>query len=471
MTIKLKNIITYKTKDDVWQVAQSALGKTLRDFIPVEEIEGIEKKLANYATSRKGYFGELAEEFVFGLPRNAQSEADFKLAGVELKTTPIKRHPARTYIAKERLVFSMIDYRTIINETWAESSFLKKNKCILLMLYLYLCEKLIIDYKFKFVHFLDLLNDISEMDIRQIQHDWESIVTKIRNGQAHLLSEGDTFYLGACTKGAKGTQRRFQPNSTIPAKPRAFSLKQSYVNALIQRFLKKEKDLKSIHISKTTQTIEETILSKFALYLGLTDREICKRNAWKLSRKHKGYKRQLANYILTSNGASQIVELEKANITMRAITLEPNGMLRESISFPTFDYGDLCETPWYKEGDVDHDSVLADFHAQLEEKKFLFVIFQKMKGSKDIVLKKAMYWNFPAQDMAEAQRVYEKAQRCVALGRYAEMPKISESLVAHVRPHGRNALDTMLTPQGTREIKRCFWLNAKYIQKVVEGNR
>ena len=88
---------SYRTKDDVLQVAQLTLGKTLRDFIPATHIQRIESELRKYKNSRKGYFGELTEEFVFGLPRNIRSEADFKLAGVELKTTPIKESKRKTY--------------------------------------------------------------------------------------------------------------------------------------------------------------------------------------------------------------------------------------------------------------------------------------------------------------------------------------------------------------------------------------
>jgi DNA mismatch repair protein MutH len=34
------------------------------------------------------------------------------------------------------------------------------------------------------------------------EEDWEKIVNKIKKGNAHNLSEGDTMYLGACTKGS-----------------------------------------------------------------------------------------------------------------------------------------------------------------------------------------------------------------------------------------------------------------------------
>jgi DNA mismatch repair protein MutH len=143
--------------------------------------------------------------------------------------------------------------------------------------------------------------------------------------------------------------------------------------------------------------------------------------------------------------------------------LESSGTLRESISFPAFDYKDLATQVWY-DGD---EEMMADFHFELETKKFLFVVFQKQKSSSDIVLRKTVFWNFPMKDIGEAENVWQKTVDCINDGRYNELPSMNDSYVAHVRPHGRNAKDTAETPQGTKEMKRCFWLNAKYIQKAV----
>ena len=72
------------------------------------------------------------------------------------------------------------------------------------------------------------------------------------------------------------------------------------------------------------------------------------------------------------------------------------------------------------------------------------------------------------KDISEAESVWQKTIDCINEGRYEDLPKISESAVAHVRPHGKNSQDTIITPQGTMEMKKCFWLNAKYIQKTLE---
>ena len=457
----------YKTKEEVYIVAEKALHKTLREIIPTDELAATEAKLLEYGSKRKGFFGDLVEKYIFGMENNGRAEADFLVAGVELKTTPLKKHPQKLYVSKERLVFSMIDYDKVVKENWETSSFLEKNSLLLLMFYLYLKEKSILDYEFKFVHLLDLLKDISAQDVAQIKKDWEFIVAKIDRGEAHLLSEGDTYYLGACTKAKNSSVVREQPQSRIPAKPRAFSLKQTYLNYIIQRnLLGREVEAVSIFTGVTAiATVDDVIKAKFNKYLGKTGREIATMLNWETELKSKSFKRLLANRILTGTGSNEIAELEKANITLRVITLEPSGSLKESISFPAFDYKDLVTQVWYDE----NEETMSDFHAQLEMNKFLFVVFQKVKGSTDIVLKKIKFWNFPMSDLGEVERIFEKTKDCINEGRYSDLPKISESVVAHVRPHGADSSDTAETPQHTQEMKRCFWLNAKYIQKAIES--
>ena len=52
---------------------------------------------------------------------------------------------------------------------------------------------------------------------------------------------------------------------------------------------------------------------------------------------------------------------------------------------------------------------------------------------------------------------------------YEDLPKMKDSSIVHVRPHGKDSSDTVETPQGTKEMKKCFWLNAKYIEKAIEN--
>lgn len=479
----------YQTKEEVLEQSKIILGKSLRQIAPFEEIENLERKIYEYKNKRKGYLGELIEWYVFGKKPDGLNQADFNIAGVELKATPIKKHKTNTYASKERLVFSMIDYDEVVKEEWKSSSFLKKNKIILLMFYLWIQGQSLLDYEFKFIHLLDLLNDLSEQDVFQIQKDWEYIVAKIKRGEAHLLSEGDTYYLGACTKAANSSVVRDQPMNRLPAKPRAFSFKQQYINYLIQtKLLGKKINTDSIFVKqRRIETVEDVVKEKFSYFIGKTDKEILSKLNSDLKNKSKGYKRLIVNRILGVN-SNNIEELEKANITLKVITLEHSGILKESISFPAFNYKDLVTQVWYD----DKEEIMSDFHAQLETKKFLFVVFQKQKDLESIVLNKAFFWNFPIKDIGAAKDVWEKTVSLINEGKIVKnikvqkdgkekretyFPGISYNGVAHVRPHGANSkdVDNLPTPDlftGQKTFtKQCFWINARYIQQAIENHK
>ncbi|MDD4728921.1 MAG: Sau3AI family type II restriction endonuclease [Dysgonamonadaceae bacterium] len=444
----------YETKEEIFNKALLFMEKCLLDVMDQEDVLEVKSEIERNGRNRKGYLGQLVQKYVFDQELvDNRAEADFKVAGVELKTTPIKEHKTKRYIAKERLVFSMIDYMTIIAENWEESSFLEKNKLILLLFYLYKKELGILDYKFKFCYELDFLNNISNKDAVQIKKDWEYIVDKIKKGEAHLLSEGDTFYLGACTKASDSSVRRQQPNSEIPAKPRAFSLKQSYLNYIIQNeILSTHEDYKSI--SEENKTIDEKIKDKLERFIGKTDNEIIEELGLVINKKQKQYKRTLANFMISGSN-SKIEEFEKANVKLRVITLENNGNLKESISFPHFDYREIVNQDW------EH----SDLYRLFEEKRFLFVIFKKDKEGKSISFQGWKFWNFPAFDMEEAQRIWELNKEMIQSGKYDSLPKVSDSKIVHVRPHGRNREDKIETPHGTMETKKCFWIHANYIKE------
>lgn len=468
----------YNKKEEVFNDALLFMNKSLHDVMDVNSIKVAEQKLEEQGSNRKGYLGNLVEKFVFNQEINSRHEADFKIAGVELKTTSIKEHRTKQFTAKERLVFSMIDYMTIIAEDWEHSSFLDKNKLILLMFYLYQKSLSLLDYEFKFVYELDLINKISSQDALQIKKDWEYIVGKIRNGEAHLLSEAETYYLGACTKAADSSVTRKQPNSIIPAKPRAFSLKQNYLNYILQeKILGLDEDVKAI--SEEGKTIDSSVRDRLTPFIGMSDEEIIKKLGLAISKQQKQYKRVLANFMISGSN-SKIEEFEKANVTMRVITLEHDGELKESISFPYFDFKKIVKQKWDN----------SNFYKMLEENRFLFVIFKKDEDGNLVNFEGFKFWNFPVADMVFAKDVFNETKRVVKSGkivkeirkykngkekRFTYFPGSKFNGVAHVRPHGKDSSDTIELPIKealTGEIvytKHCFWLNADYIRKSLEN--
>lgn len=430
------------------------------------------KEIVAHGYKGKGNFGQILEKFYFGYEPNSDTEPDFLEAGLELKSSPLKVLKNGEYRSKERLVLNIINYLEVHKETFENSSFWKKNAHLLLVFYLWEKDLKIIDYLIKLVDDWQYSNE----DLKIIKHDWETINQKIKDGKAHEISEGDTFYLGACTKGATAQKSlREQPFNSEKAKQRAYSLKQGYVNHIIAKIAKDEKDV----FGKIIQTpdildkenIEDFIVSKFQPFYGKTAQEIEAYFKLNLNQKAKSYFANLTKAILGIGLNKRIEEFEKADIIVKTIRLKENNLPKEDVSFPNFKYEEIIKTDWE---DSDFKNIL--------ESKFFFVFYQSEDDK--LILKRVKFWNMPQSDIKEAKWVWNKTKRIVKEGliveeitktgrRFTHFPKKSENRISHVRPHARNANDTYPLPKkdkltGLNEYtKHCFWLNAKYVKDEI----
>lgn len=319
--------------------SHNLIGKTFADILKEDLIhnELFHEDASTYGENhenkkRKGGLGELIEECFFHYKCNNESKPDFDKAGVELKVTPYKINKNNSLSAKERLIITMIDYFNVINEDFYESHLWAKSKLILLIYYLYskdISNRL--DYP---IHYSKLFSPPKE-DIDIIKHDFETIVNKINSGKAHELSEGDTLYLGAATKASTSADRRDQPFSDIPAKPRAFSFKASYMTYILNSFIVPNKTtfepiIKNLNELNNT-TFEDYIVNKINLYVGKTDKELCEL----FSREYNNNKAQWVNlaYRMLGIKSNQAEEFAKANIVVKSIRIEENGRMDDYTKF------------------------------------------------------------------------------------------------------------------------------------------
>ena len=175
----------------------------------------------------KGDLGRLVETHFFEIDPSKQ-QIDFPDAGLELKVTGLLSKSDGSFSAKERLVLGMINFHALVEEDW-ETSYIHI-KCQLMLILFYLYNKDVPRVNQKFV-LAPLLYRINEWDEAELKRDWQIIRSKVLEGKAHELSEGDTFLLGACRKGPGGEKEalRSQPKSDILAKGRAFSDRKSVV--------------------------------------------------------------------------------------------------------------------------------------------------------------------------------------------------------------------------------------------------
>lgn len=416
-------------------------GATLRemcDFDPETELD----------LNNKGHYGNVLQEYYFGIKPNSSPEPDFVEVGIELKVTPVKRLKNKELRAKERLVFDMIDFNSVVNETWETSSILKKCSQIFLVTYLYEDGKSQLDFQIQDAKIWEFPPD---QDLSTIRHDWEKIVEKIRAGKAHELSGSDTDYLEACTKSSNSLVRRKQPFSMFEAKPRAFALKASYMNSvyersgLIQRIPRGN--------NEGGLSLEELVRKRFQTYFGKKEEALLKefhiaesKQRWALVTKS----------ILGVSKESKIAEFELADIGIKTVRLRKNGRPKEDISFSAFDFYELASTPW------EESYLFEDL-----SKRFLFVVFELDDGGA-WVLADICFWGMPASDLEGCAKLcYEQTVEAIRKGSVEDFPRSTTNKCCHVRPHGRNKSDVLPLPNGRLETKRSFWLNAKYLKDQI----
>lgn len=454
--------------ESIVEYAKKLKGKSL--------LEACGETIKDHGYRGKGNFGQLLEKYYFRFEPNSDAEADFYEAGIELKSSPLKQLKNKEYRAKERLVLNIINYLDIHEEEFEDSTFYQKNKHLLLVLYLHEKGVDVIDL---IIHLVDEWK-FPETDLQIIRHDWETIVNKIRQGKAHELSEGDTFYLGAATKGSTAeSSMRKQPFSKKKARQRAFSFKQSYLNHIISTIAKDEKKvygkiIKHPEILEKT-SIEEYIVSLFEPYYNLSPQEIEDRIGVELSKRPKNYLANLTNLIFGLDVKEKLgnyEEFQKADIEIKTVKLLEDNMPSQHVSFRNFKFKEIVNTSWEN----------SEWYSTVNKKMF-FVFYKVIDGA--TTLTKVKFWNMPNEDIKEAEKVWRATKRLVKQGKiikgyskdgeitYNHLPKSTENRVSHVRPKGGSKNTTYKLPvtdlfSGDKEFTRqCFWFNKKYVRDEI----
>ena len=450
------------SKEEIAVISQSVIGKSFREIRDVELITIEDEKV------QKGSMGGIIEEYLFGIEPNWESEPDFIDAGIELKVTPYKRNKDNTLSAKERLVLNMIDYMTEYENEFYTSHFWFKNNKLEILWYLHDENKDKLDFKITNEILLDL--SISE-DIKQIEKDWNTVINKIKAGKAHEISEGDTMYLGACTKGANANSTRKQPFSDIEAKRRAFCFKQSYMTQLVRKYIGDYSNVEKI-LANTNQTFDEFVNNVINKFKGKTQKELME--LFNIESSAKSINSIIVSRMFEVKGSlNETEEFLKANIIPKTVRIEENGRIRESMSFPAFKYTELINQEWEN----------SDLRETLESTKYLFFVF-KMENN-EYVFKGIKLWNVPELIIEnEVQTMWQKTVDVIKNGnivkainngiRETNFPSATQSRVCHVRPHARNAQDTYPLPVTdkltglTEYTKHCFWFNRGYLEEILE---
>lgn len=429
---------------------------------------------------RKGGLGNLLEEIYFGYRANSNQEADFPEAGVELKATPYEVTQKGELRAGERLVLTMINYDSPIEIEFYKSHAWEKMRLILLIYY-WRNKQLNSNLLYK-IGFVKMFTP-PEADLEIIKKDYDYIVRTIQAGRAHELSEGDTMYLGACTKGAtaeKSTVPQYY-GEKIPARKRAFCFKNSYMTYVLNHYIAgKTSDnsiLKDANLLKE-KTFEEILEDIVQEYIGKSDKELCEL----FGREYNNNKAQwndLACKILGIRD-EHADEFEKANIKVKTIRIEENNSMRESMSFPPFKFMDLIDEEY-------DDSTLHDY---FDETRLFFLVW---KRDGDVYrVKGCQLWNMSHFDLeVTVRKEWEKYKHIIKYGiEFTKcidssgkisfknnLPNKKDTEIIHVRPHATKAAyrfnngeeygnverDANMLPNGEYMTTQSFWINNSYI--------
>src|SRR5699024_9892177 len=109
----------------------------------------------------------------------------------------------------------MIPNNEPVSDSFKDSSAYQMLELFLLILYYREKEVERIQHPIHYTQLISLNSKILEKDMEIIKSDYKIIINKIKAGKAHELSEADTMYLDAATKGAtakKSYQTQYYKN-------------------------------------------------------------------------------------------------------------------------------------------------------------------------------------------------------------------------------------------------------------------
>ncbi len=453
--------------------------KTYRDFQEGTISEIIDKEIS---MKSKGQYGNYIEKYFYGYQPNSDSAADFDKVGVELKVTPFKVNKNGTISAKERLVLTILNYMEENLDDFYSTHLWQKCSKILLLFYNGLIPgQTMSDYIIEKV----FLYEWFEEDMEVILEDYNRIVEKIKQGKAHELSESDGNYLSTCTKGAgKGKDFRSQPFSDTLAKQRAWELKSSYMTYLINHKIFNQVDQESILATARGEkkSFTQVIADKILVYKGFSEEELYSR--FDVNPRAKGKNSTLVKNILGLTGdLEKTQEFQKANMNLRVIRVDKNGLPKEDSPFKNYQFEELARNDIWEES-----------HPFLEicNKRFLFVIFREV-SDKLFVLDNIKFWGFPDRLIPEVQRVWTETRKIIQDGVElsqngnkvsTNFPQSKVNTILFTKIHAQNTYyeirpnefvgkgklsDTDKLPDGRRITKHSFWIPKKFLKEVLLG--
>ncbi len=154
-------------------------------------------------------------------------------------------------------------------------------------------------------------------------------------------------------------------------------------------------------------------------------------------------------------------DFDRFGIELKTVPMDGKGRPVESMSFPSFVHEELQYETW-------EDS---DLLGRLN--RLLIVPVRRSKGQDqaDAVVLRAFFWSPPEAELVGISKEWERYRQLISTGMSRNLPKASETEFIHVRPKARDARDRDPAPGGFDVVRKCFWLNADYVERIIREHR
>ena len=456
--------------EEILERARSLKGRFLREVLPSDVL--IDKR-------NKGSVGNLIEHYGFGIENNSIAGPDFVKSEIELKVLPLKK-TSKGLIIKERTKVCSINYKALPLEIWSSSHARLKLRSILFIFYIHeddVLDSLIKDY---------FLFEIGT-DEGTLRADWEKTVSYVRQGKAHLLSEGLTNYLAPSRSGSGGLDNEGRPRDLVPqfedAEPmalkRAFSLKPYYTTSIFQeRVLKKVfTPLSEIKFTGTEEDVVPFIIKKINGYEGIELKEFARIHGLSL-KMGKARSAQLVRTALGLVGSHEnVLEFRRLGIKFKTAPVHPRTLVpHEAMSFPVVPFIQVVEEDFWESDLMDQVNNIIVIP--------LLRVSRESRGE-DEKIGRSVYLNLDDGELDLIRDDYERYReffkllfdRVQSIGVVGALKfweenfiRSSQTKIVHMRPHTTkgNYDDTLGELQ---KVKHSFWFNKRFIQEKLFNNQ
>ena len=308
------------------------------------------------------------------------------------------------------------------------------------------------------------LYDLSQ-DEEIIKNDFYIIKDMVVKGEAHNLSEGQTSYLGACTKAATSADRTLQPNNTELAKPRAFCLKNSYMTGIFRMLLAGNQ----INTEVTTfKTIEEYVYNQIKHYIGKTQLEIYNMITGEdyTQKIPKNINKMISDRLI---GKDEELENEndlfkKTTYIIKNLPVYSDGRPVERMSFRNLRISEF-EKEWEE----------SDWKQYFEEVTLLVICYEAENNTIKNgyrKLKEIKTISFTDEDLEELKKGYKMVQEAIRKNDISLLPYPNsyENQIIEIAPKGIRGDDAYHNFFKQNTTKTTFMLSKDFLEKKLENN-